>query len=407
MICLIGFLHADSRPFANMRYAVLSCIHINKILIQINEEGKTGMKIKKRIMALTAILIAANILAGCSGKGDKGSGASSKAQQENGGSAAAQDSLQEGIKAGELNIGISMYNMENAFSASYKEKLQKSFEDIGCKAENIIIKDAAGSRDEQTNNVNEFISSGFDAIIIEPVKPSETENYVKQADAAGIPVIIINREPSYAEEGRWATEGIRAAYVGGDVEEAGKMLGNMIAAYSNKGDINGDGTVSYVLLQGDADIIDTGLKSDDCVKAIADAGLGREELFKIGVNYNRAAAKQAIIDVIAKFGDKAEVVFCADTEAALGAVEGAQEAGRSPGENIYIVAVNTTKETCSSISSGKLGGTLYENSTLQAQTAAESSISLINKKAVEARNAFGYTEVTKDNVSEILEQLKN
>ena len=53
-----------------------------------------------------------------------------------------------------------------------------------------------------------------------------------------------------AEEERWASEGIAATYVGCDARQSGTFQGEEIAETSNKGDINGDGKVSYIMIQG-------------------------------------------------------------------------------------------------------------------------------------------------------------
>jgi hypothetical protein len=365
------------------------------------------MKAKNYFIISIAVLAAAISVMGCSGKKQAESTENALGTQPLQEAASIANNNAPGRGGKSFNIGVSMYKTNNAFMSLYQAELQKELENAGFQQENILLRDANGKSEEQAKQMSEFINSAVDAIVINPVKPAEVQNYVNQARSAGIPIIIINRETSHAEEARWATEGIRASYVGNDAQQAGNLLGEIVVSLDNKGDINGDGTVSYLLLQGDADIAETGLKGDYCAKAITEAGLGKEELLKTGVNFDRAAAKQAVSDAVAKFGDKLEVVFCADDETALGAVEGAEAAGKKPGENIYILGINGIEEACKEVKAGRLTGTLYADYKLQAQLAAKAAMDMINKKAVEALDTVDYTKVTKDNAGEILEKLEN
>ena len=55
---------------------------------------------------------------------------------------------------------------------------------------------------------------------------------------------------------RWKEEKITASYVGADARQSGTFQGEIILETPNKGDFDGDGMVSYVMIQGDEESID-------------------------------------------------------------------------------------------------------------------------------------------------------
>ena len=91
---------------------------------------------------------------------------------------------------------------------------------------------------------------------------------------AGIPTVLINREPT---EGEMAVYD-KIAYVGCDAAQSGTYQGELILETENKGDINGDGVVSYIMIQGDPENVDAQLRTEYSVKALEDAGVKVEQL---------------------------------------------------------------------------------------------------------------------------------
>ena len=70
----------------------------------------------------------------------------------------------------------------------------------------------------------------------------------------------------------------KLVYVGCDAAQSGTFQGELILDTENKGDINGDGKVSYIMIQGDPENIDAQLRTEYSVKALTDAGVEVEQL---------------------------------------------------------------------------------------------------------------------------------
>ena len=107
-----------------------------------------------------------------------------------------------------------------------------------------------------------------------------------------------------------------------------------------KGDINGDGKVSYIMIQGDPENIDAQLRTEYSVKALTDAGVEVEQLDLQRGDWDRNKGQEICQNDLAKYGDQIEVVFCNNDDMAIGALQAIQAAGRTVNKDIYLVGVD-------------------------------------------------------------------
>ena len=243
-------------------------------------------------------------------------------------------------------------------------------------------------------------------MILNLVQASSAPQVTDMCKDAGIPVVYINREPDTAEEDRWASDGISATYVGADARQSGTYQGEEIVETANKGDINGDGKVSYIMVQGDPENVDAQYRTEFSVKALTDAGLEVEELLLQRGDWDQAKGQQIVQDALTQFGDKIEVVFCNNDAMALGALQAIDAAGRKVNEDIYLVGVDALTEAVQDITEGKMTGTVFNDYMGQAKTAADMAVKFLNGETVDPVNMVDYVKVTPDNAKDILDIIK-
>ena len=304
-------------------------------------------------------------------------------------------------------VGISIYKFDDNFMTLYRTELERYLtEELGFKKENITIQDGKGDQAEQTNQIQNFIASGVDVMILNLVQASSAPQVTDMCKDAGIPVVYINREPDTAEEERWASDSISATYVGADARQSGTYQGEEIVETANKGDINGDGKVSYIMVQGDPENVDAQYRTEFSVKALTDAGLEVEELLLQRGDWDQAKGQQIVQDALTQFGDKIEVVFCNNDAMALGALQAIDAAGRKVNEDIYLVGVDALTEAVQDITEGKMTGTVFIDYMGQAKTAADMAVKFLNGETVDPVNMVDYVKVTPDNAKDILDIIK-
>ena len=304
-------------------------------------------------------------------------------------------------------VGISIYKFDDNFMTLYRTELERYLtEELGFKKENITIQDGKGDQAEQTNQIQNFIASGVDVMILNLVQASSAPQVTDMCKDAGIPVVYINREPDTAEEERWASDSISATYVGADARQSGTYQGEEILETETKGDINGDGKVSYIMIQGDPENVDAQYRTEFSVKALTDAGVEVEELLKQRGDWDQAKAQQIAQDALNQYGDKIEVIFCNNDAMALGALQAIEAAGRKVNEDIYLVGVDALTEAVQNVIDGKQTGTVFNDHFSQAKAAADAAVQFISGEEVDAKIPVDYIKVTNANAQEILDKLK-
>ena len=304
-------------------------------------------------------------------------------------------------------VGISIYKFDDNFMTLYRTELERYLtEDLGFKKENITVQDGKGDQAEQTNQIQNFIASGVDVMILNLVQSSSAPQVTDMCKDAGIPVVYINREPDSAEEERWASDGINATYVGADARQSGTYQGEEILETETKGDINGDGKVSYIMVQGDPENVDAQYRTEYSIKALTDAGVEVEELLLQRGDWDQAKGQQIVQDALTQFGDKIEVVFCNNDAMALGALQAIDAAGRKVNEDIYLVGVDALTEAVQNITDGKMTGTVFNDYIGQAKTAADMAVKYLDGESVDPVNMVDYVKVTPDNAADILDIIK-
>ena len=378
------------------------------------------MRMTKKAAAVALASMMALSLAGCSSSTEETTAAAeteaetteAAAEEETTAAEAAEEAAETAAAAvgdvdlSDKKVGISIYQFNDNFMTLYREELVRYLtEDLGFAAENVVVQDGKGDQAEQTNQIQNFITQQYDVLILNLVQASSAPDVTDMCHAAGIPVVYINREPDVAEEERWAAEGIAATYVGCDARQSGTYQGEEILETATKGDINGDGVVSYIMIQGDPENVDAQYRTEFSVKALTDAGMEVEELLIQRGDWDQAKAQQIAQDALTQFGDQIEVVFCNNDAMALGALQAIEAAGRTVNEDIYLVGVDALTEAVQNVIDGKQTGTVFNDHFSQAQSAGDIAVQMLAGEAVDTVNMVDYIKVTQDNAQEILDML--
>ena len=294
------------------------------------------------------------------------------------------------------NIGVCIYKFDDAFMTTYRNALQEILEGKGY---TVTVMDGKNDQAEQNNQINNFIAQGVDALIINPVMTSAADQIIATVKDAGVPTVLINREPTAEQMSAYD----KLVYVGCDARQSGTMQGELILDTPNKGDINGDGKVSYIMIQGDPENVDAQYRTEFSVKALTDAGIEVEELDLQRGDWDRNKGQEIAQNDLAKFGDDIEVVFCNNDDMAIGALQAIQAAGRTVNEDIYLVGVDALDAALNEVASGNMTGTVLNDAQGQAAGAVQAMEDLLGGKTYAAGEQsiyVDYVKVTPDNVAD-------
>lgn len=310
----------------------------------------------------------------------------------------------EGKNPADMKVGVCIYKFDDNFMTLYRTEIEKYLNSLGCT--NVSVMDGKGDQAEQTNQINNFIAEGVDLLIVNLVQSTSAETVANLCHDAKIPVVFINRDPAQEEMDRWATEGIQACFTGIDVAQAGVMQGEAVLSLPNKGDLNGDGTVSYVMLIGDPENPDAQARTEWSVKTIEASGMQVKELFAQRGDWMQDKGQELTANALTQFGDEVEVVLANNDAMGLGAKVAIEAAGRKINEDIYLFGVDALEEVLLMVQDGTFSGTVFNDHITQAHDAVDYGMKMVNGETVPTSYYCQYKAVTKDNAAEILALIK-
>ena len=289
-------------------------------------------------------------------------------------------------------IGITIYQFADNFMTLYRQELVRYLtEDCGIPAENITVMDGKNDQAEQTNQIDGFIADNVDVMILNLVQSSSAASVIQKADAAGIPVVFINREPTADDMA--LSENI--CYVGADARQSGTFQGQIIAETENKGDWNGNGVVDYVMIMGDPENVDAQYRTEFSIKALTDAGLTVNKLFEQRGDWDQTKGQELAATALSQYGNDVDVIFCNNDAMALGAYQAIVDAGRTVGQDIYLVGVDALDECQAMVQDGTMTGTVLNDHIGQSHTAADVALLAAKGEKMEKYYWVDYVKVTK------------
>lgn len=270
-----------------------------------------------------------------------------------------------------IRIGISLYRGDDTFInnlRSIMEEKAKEYErESGIKV-TLDIQDAKGSQNTQNNQVDRFISLNCDVLCINPVDRMEASAIIDKAMTAGVPVVFFNRQPVEEDMNRWD----QLYYVGVDAKETAILQGEMVVDLYKKQpesvDLNGDGVVNYVLLEGETSHQDSLIRTEWSVQTLKDGGVPIEKITGGIANWERSQASALMEQWIAEYPNVIELVVSNNDDMALGAIDALERAEIT---GVNVIGIDGTTPGLEALESGKLLGTVSANKELYASAIVE------------------------------------
>lgn len=295
---------------------------------------------------------------------------------------------------GIINVGICIADRES--ERDYAQQLEAALTKMGYTPQ---LVDAKNDQSLQNSQIDTFINEKYDALVVSMVMTSTAEELVQKVQEAGVPTILIGREP----DGAAIAGGDLVCFVGCDAGEPGRIQGQLVAQLPNGADVNDDGTVSYLLLQDAENKIATQLRSDGAAKGMLDAGVTAQELARVAADGTQTEARRQTAMHLAQMGKDIELILCNNDKMALGALEAITDGGRSVGKDIYIIGIDGIPEAIQKIRDGVLTATVTEDRSAQADKVGAVLAMLLQGNATEKRYYIPHIAVTADNAGQFSE----
>lgn len=271
----------------------------------------------------------------------------------------------------EIRLGITVLNpSSNAYQAQYTESAREYAQELGIQA---TIVDPAGDPTKQFSQIQNLAAQRVDAIIVWPTSEVAVVPAIRQAQKAGIPVVISNAE--IVKEGRAYT----AAWTGpDDCEQARSAAKLMVDALGGKGNV--------VMILGTPGFSPAMLRERCFVEYLKDYPEVRV-LDKQPADWSRAKAQSIMESFLIKYGRRIDGVYAHDDGMGLGALSAIKSAGYKPGE-IKLVTTNLFGEGYDAMQAGWHQGSIYQSPIEYAKLAIQTAIKVIEGQPVEREQSI-------------------
>lgn len=350
----------------------------------------------KKLISLLLVLAMVLTLAACGSKTEEAAPAATEAE-------AAEPVAEPAAEVTTYDVGVAIYQYNDNFMTLYRQEIEAYFASLETDTVkyNISMVDGKNDMGEQTAQIETFIAQGMDVIILNLVQTSSAEVLIDKIVAADIPLVLINREPlAYDADGNTldeSYEGIlnnaQVCYVGADARQSGTFQGEIVAELPSKGDLNGNGTVDYVMIEGDPENIDAQYRTQFSIKALEDAGIAVNCLVDNVGNWDQTKGQEIAAAALAQYGTDIDVIFCNNDAMALGAAAAIEAAGRKVGEDILLLGVDALDECQEMVQAGTMTGTVLNDHVGQSHTAVDVAVKLLNGEAIDNYYWVDYVKV--------------
>lgn len=269
----------------------------------------------------------------------------------------------------DMKIGLSISTLNNPFFVSLKDGVVEEAAKQGIE---VVVVDAQNDSAKQSNDVDDLIQQGVDALLINPTDSSAISTVVQTANSLDIPVVTLDRS---------ADKGEVAALVASDNVKGGQMAAEFIVEQLGK----------------DAKVIE--LEGVPGASATRERGKGFHDIADEQLN---VVAKQAadfdrtkgltVTENLLQGNPDAKAIFAHNDEMALGAIEAIQ----SSGKDIMVIGFDGNEDALKSIEAGNMTATVAQQPELIGQLAVQAAKDVLQGKEVEKNIAAPLKMVVKE-----------
>jgi ribose transport system substrate-binding protein len=283
------------------------------------------------------------------------------------------------------NVGITIARSDSAFLTILRNGMQ----DQAAKLDGVTVQveDAHNDTSRQLDQVQNFVSSGVDAIIVVAVDGDSTPALTKMATDAGIPIVYANHPPADVDK---LPE--TAAFVGSNEIDSGtletkevcRLLGGKGAAYVLMGPLNNHSSLTRT-----KDVHDV-IATDECK--------GMSVIEEQSANWDRLEAANIMTNWLST-GREFDAVIANNDEMAIGAIQAMKAAGVDMSK-VVVGGIDATPDGLAAMAAGDLDVTVFQNAIAQGAAAMDAAVALSRDQKTERQIWVPFELVTPENMKD-------
>lgn len=277
-----------------------------------------------------------------------------------------------GALAAPIVMGFSQVGAESEWRTANTASIKSAAKEAGI---TLKFADAQQKQENQVKAIRSFIAQKVDVIAFSPVVESGWDTVLKEAKAAGIPVILTDRAVKVSDASLYVS------FIGSDFVEEGRKAARWLLEHAAK--MAPGAALNIVELQGtvgSAPAIDRKRGFEEVIKANPKLQIIRSQ----SGEFTRAKGKEVMESFLKQRDKKIDVLYAHNDDMAIGAIQAIEEAGLKPGKDIVIISIDGVRGAFEAMKAGKLNVTIECNPLLGPQL-MQLAKDVVAKKPVEKR----------------------
>jgi inositol transport system substrate-binding protein len=297
------------------------------------------------------------------------------------------------LPASAASIGVTMDKFDDNFLTVLRNGIQKYADDNGHKVQ---IEDAKDDVAKQLDQINNFIASGVDAIIVNPVDTSATQAMTDAAAKANIPLVYVNRQPINLD-----TLPANQAFVASNEKDSGTLETKEICRLLKEA---GKTEASAYIIMGQLSNQAAVQRTQDIYDVIGgpDCGVKINIIDKQTSNWQRDEAQNLMTNWLST-GTAFDAVIANNDESAIGAIQ-AMKAGGIDMKNVIVGGVDATQDALAAMQAGDLDVTVFQNAAAQGSGSVDAAAKLAKGEKVDRAVWVPFELVTPANIANYLKK---
>ena len=290
-------------------------------------------------------------------------------------------------------VGVTMARFDDNFLTVLRNDLQRHAD--GLDGVDVQIEDAQNDVARQLDQINNFVASGVDAIIVNPVDTSATQAMTDAAASGGVPLVYVNRQPINLD-----TLPDNQTFVASNEIESGTLEAFEMCKILRSMGKGGTGARAYIImgeLSNQAAIQRT--KDVDDVIGM-DMCSFIEIIDRQTSNWQRDQAQNLMTNWLSS-GEPFDAVFANNDESAIGAIQAIKAAGISM-DDVVIGGVDATQDALVAMQAGELDVTVFQNAAAQGTGSLDAALQLARGEDLPNVVWIPFELVTPANIDEYL-----
>ncbi len=287
-------------------------------------------------------------------------------------------------------IGVSMAKFDDNFLTVLRNGMIEQAK--GMQGVELQVEDANNDVAKQLDQIKNFIASGVDAIIVNPVDTSATQAMTDAAAAAGKPLVYVNRQPinvdtlpdgqAFVASNEVESGTLETLEICRLLKEAGKTTANV---YVMMGELSNQAAV-----QRTQDIKD--------VMASGNCGVELKIIDEQTANWSRDEAQNLMTNWIST-GTAYDAVIANNDEMAIGAIQ-AMKAASVDMKAMIVGGIDATQDALAAMAAGDLDVTVFQNAAGQGAGSLDAALKLAKGEKVEKKVYIPFELVTPANLAD-------